>query len=1352
MENLNDLGESLNTEIVCTLAALGCSEGNDYYKSPDCLESLKDLIRFLRRDDTTCEIRRQLGYSEVLQNDLVAILKSCSSKEGEIFDMVIRLMVNLTQPAVLCFGNNIPEDRTGQHYYLDLVTQLQSYKEAFTEKEVMSVIGRELGRLLQMEWDDRLEEDSLLIERILLLIRNILHVPANKQAEKRTDDDASIHDQVIWNLHTNGIDDLLLFIASSPDERRWSMHILEIVTLMFREQNAESLAKAGQGRSTSEKKDDNRQLEILRQQELANKLTKARKFSGRHSRFGGTFYVQNMKAIDDKNQLIYHRPLPEVKNMSFDHNKTAPKKRKKQLPAKEMGEERRSTLSIRLFLKNFCLGFLENCYNPLMYLVKDNLKHGRSQENDETYFLWSMRFFMEFSRHHDFRVDYISETLSVVSFTDLLNIIIKFYDGMESNKAETLVWGRRLHLAIQAYKELLFNVMCMIKSDDAKLRDHAKIIQGNIFYTAEYRDTFLLLLRKFHMTKHTKSYLGDLIEAFHIFLKMLEIYCSGKTHIVVQKTKKVTRKKKRTPSTVAPVQLSAEETEQKWQDLASDLSAWLQGNAGEIPESIVPFDAASEIPVDEQKTNALLQIQGFLRNQQSADAVALLRAARDVWTEDELFGSAEMSAEDEFMCLNEIFKMKLSPVNMTNDFGVEEGEEEDTIPEEEEMAAVQTRETEFSIQEFLNKLATPSVIQPYCWLLKFYKENKDVTNHAIVKMLHRVAVDLKTPSMLFQLSLFGSFQKILSDPAASHYKEIVKFSRYIVAKFFEKLPKNPVLLAELVIWKTAKDCYEIEEGYGSLEFRSKSTNVAAWTFEEEEDLRQLYERYKGSDDLVDTIMENMSSDTKSRRQIMKKLVLMKLVTDRKELHKKAVKKGTWTEEETEQLRALFDEYKSTEGDIVEKMMEHMLNPSRTRRQVVNQLVNMGIVEDRKMLRKKRRKGERKKKNNNEDGFVVDDEIEDEDSEVENNDREEGFDDQSSSSDEESEEDSDANGDTLSSIISKLQSEGLGDQLQWIQSKLRRIADDREKTENEKWQPLPLVTITEENEEALSNKLFRKAMKKVGLKPPADEQETFWRIPVSLNPDRLRKAVEELDGKSIGENVEGNNAELSPVKGKNKARKETLAALAAARKKNGSASTRKRKERSARRTRGKEWRKTVNESTAESDVGNQSDEESSVTGSDVKTVTPPPSGNLNGLVSRKESAKRKKRLVKALDDSEDDDDEDQGTSAPQQQGRINNNNHQADDNVSAPETDDANDRTNRGRSNIEEDDLEYSTNVSDAEETSKITEKRKSETGKKRPRIESDDNDSDGDEEFDLPLIYHKKARRVLVDDDDDDDE
>ncbi|XP_073235962.1 protein timeless homolog [Porites lutea] len=1347
MENLNDLGDCLNTEIVCTLAGLGYSEGSDYYKSPDCLESLKDLVRFLRRDDTTCEIRRQLGYSEVLQNDLVAILKSCSSTEREIFDMVIRLMVNLTQPAVLCFGNNIPDDKTGQHYYLDLVTQLQSYKEAFTEKEVMSVIGRELGRLLQMEWDERLEEDSLLVERILLLLRNILHVPANKQAEKRTDDDASIHDQVIWNLHTNGIDDLLLFIASSPDERRWSMHVLEIVSLMLREQNAELLAKAGEGRSRNEKKEDERQLEILYQQELANKLNNARKFSGRHSRFGGTFYVQNMKSINDQNHLIYHRPLAEVNNMTFDHNKTAPKKRKKQLPAKEMGDERRSTLSIRLFLKNFCKGFLQNCYNPLMLVVKDNLKHGRSQENDETYFLWAMRFFMEFSRHHDFRVDYISETLSVVSFTDLLNIIIKFYDGCESNKSEALVWGRRLHLAIQAYKELILNVMYMDKSDDETLVENAKIIKGNIFYMSEYRDTLLSLVRKFHMSKHTKGYLRDLIEAFHIFLKMLEKYCSGKSHIVVQKKKKASKKKKRTPLSNSSANWTPEEIDQMWQDLASDLSAMLQGHTGDIPESVAPFDAASEIPVDEQKTSALSRIQGFLRNQQSGEAIALLRAARDVWPDDQ-FGSVGIGAEEEFMCVCDIFKMPLPNVTIPpENEGDEREEEEDALPEEEEVQAVQTRETEFSIQDFLNKLASPSLIQPYCWLLKFYKENKEATNHAIIKMLHRVAVDLKTPSMLFQLSLFRTFQKILSDPAANQYKEMVKFSRYIVAKFFEKLPNNPVLLAELVVWKTATDCYEIEEGYGSLALRNASKNAAVWTFEEEEELRELYEELKGSDDLVDKIMEKMSSDSKNRRQIMNKLVTLKLVTDRKELHKKPVKKRAWSEEENEQLRALYEEYKNSEEDIVERIMEHMLNSSRTRRQVVTQLVNLGVVEDRKLLRKKRKKGERKRKKD--DGFVVDDDVEDEDSEeADNSDREEGFDRPPSSSSEDSEEDGDldGSGDNLNNIISKLKTGGLSEQLEWIKSKLQRTADDRESTDKERWQPLPVVTITEENEEAMANKLFKKALMKVGLKPPANEQETFWRIPVNLNPEKLRRAAKDLEGSSVSENGEDNDAEFGspPVSNKSKSRKETLAALAAARKKSGSISSRKRRERTKRRSGGKEWRKTVNEIATENNSDNDnSDDNRSARDSDMDEAAPP--SEEQNATRKKESSKKVKRRVKALDESDEDDDV---SSVKIQNGEVESGGSEEEEERNGSKVASSTSNADKKANSVSDSDDDNG-NISDTEDINNNEEI--SEAGKKRPRNEDEDDSSDDDEEFNLPLNYHKKARRVLVEDDEDDE-
>ena len=58
--------------------------------------------------------------------------------------------------------------------------------------------------------------------------------------------------------------------------------------------------------------------------------------------------------------------------MSFDHNKTAPKKRKKQLPAKEMGEERRSTLSIRFGLAVICFqSNFVSCGNAVI----DSIKH-----------------------------------------------------------------------------------------------------------------------------------------------------------------------------------------------------------------------------------------------------------------------------------------------------------------------------------------------------------------------------------------------------------------------------------------------------------------------------------------------------------------------------------------------------------------------------------------------------------------------------------------------------------------------------------------------------------------------------------------------------------------------------------------------------------------------------------------------------------------------------------------------------------------------------------------------------------------------------------------------------------------
>lgn len=57
----------INTELVCVIASLGYNDGDEYFKAADCLSSLKVLARFLRREDETCNIRRQMGSSQLLQ-------------------------------------------------------------------------------------------------------------------------------------------------------------------------------------------------------------------------------------------------------------------------------------------------------------------------------------------------------------------------------------------------------------------------------------------------------------------------------------------------------------------------------------------------------------------------------------------------------------------------------------------------------------------------------------------------------------------------------------------------------------------------------------------------------------------------------------------------------------------------------------------------------------------------------------------------------------------------------------------------------------------------------------------------------------------------------------------------------------------------------------------------------------------------------------------------------------------------------------------------------------------------------------------------------------------------------------
>ena len=63
---------------------------------------------------------------------------------------------------------------------------------------IWKVLAQKVYDVLEKDWEDRKPEDTLLIERILILIRNLLHTPATSDDAKKTTTDLSTHDKLLW--------------------------------------------------------------------------------------------------------------------------------------------------------------------------------------------------------------------------------------------------------------------------------------------------------------------------------------------------------------------------------------------------------------------------------------------------------------------------------------------------------------------------------------------------------------------------------------------------------------------------------------------------------------------------------------------------------------------------------------------------------------------------------------------------------------------------------------------------------------------------------------------------------------------------------------------------------------------------------------------------------------------------------------------------------------------------------------------------------------------------------------------------------------------------------------------------
>ncbi|XP_050054655.1 protein timeless homolog isoform X3 [Aphis gossypii] len=1061
----------VHAELTATCNSLGYAGPEKYCIDPQCSEAVRDLIKFLRRDGDDHEIRRHLGTANIVETDLLPILIEYSNNL-DLFDLIIRLLVNLTTPALLIYNEQPPTEKTQSQYYLQIVSHLQKYKRAFTDVNVWNVIVNKLAKVIQAEYHEKGEEKVLSTVRLLILVRNILHVPADNDAECRPDNDANLHDQVLWAMHQSQLIDIIMYIACSVNEEQYYLHALEIISLMLRDQKASELANASINRTETEKQRDEHELKIVLDKERKEKMDKLKKYSGsRHSKFGGRFVVSGMKSIGE-NEMVVSSMTSNI-NKAFDRYKKPLKTPRNRLPLRDVGVERKSAFSVRLFLKEFCVEFLYGAYNMLMKHVREILVRSKGQPNDESYYFWAIQFFMEFNRNYKFEIKLVSETMALNIFHFVQERIEESREKLITDKKKIPIWSKRMHLGLKAYKELMETLLVMYQSKNPTLESSARTILTNLFYMVEYRDLLLGLLNLYDEVKFSRMYLKDVIETNHIFMKLLEHLGKKQRNLIVQcKSKKKTYKKSKTATQVTP-----ENDDSMWNNFSTNLKEIIQIHEQVNVIEARPYDPISEVPMEDQKVETMQRIQMHLRNKRLEESVQLLRASREVWPEDSYFGKPGLNSDDELDILKQIFFADLGTLtvflipgydenitesinlNDTENINVDE-EEEDC---EEDSSQIRTEETNFEFLDFVKKFAKPKILQSCCQLLKEFDTNSTYTNHAIVKLLHRITYDCKYSALMFQASVFRVFQKIFSSKNPNH-KELKHFAIFIMRKFTEVAKKNKKVFVELLFWKDLKVAYEIEEGYDADQ-KTKTTN---WNEEQEDELHRLHQEYAQDmpdEDEVAWICKNLIRQDRSKISIIKKLKQLDIIPIRKT--KRMVRE--FSEAEIVQITQIFQEFKDATCPINSIM--NKLDVKRPKNHIIDKILELGLIRDRKELLKKKSKDSNKSIKN-----------------------------QNQSSDE-SNDDLDLDYDTeptyhsLTSVyvlnsIKKIINKDMKTALLWLIESLDEAVDDLDVDESD----IPLLPLSDECMTAVNDVDFQDMMQILGLHRPSSIQETYWRIP------------------------------------------------------------------------------------------------------------------------------------------------------------------------------------------------------------------------------------------------------------------
>lgn len=521
-------------ELTVACSNLGSLDANDgtYMKDRDCKPCLREISRYLSADSKRHEARLFLGGLNVVKTDMIPLLcQYCDFNDGDsdLFTLVLRLCTNLTSSVLLLFENQeVPTEGEQLQLYRDLLHHLFRYKEAFASNEnIWSVLNVHLRHC---------DDDEIKFERLIVLIRNILHIPVDSTSDFGRFNDFDAHQMCLHQMEKAGLMSTLIQIASETQKgTEYCFHLMECFYLMLRDQNPKTIATAKSSSSKRTLDEDDADRKLLRELSERDKRKRAadKKQSYNNIAFKYTaFVVQNCKSISE-NGLILSKPIKSMSSVNLDAHKTMLRRAKNRRPLTsetpmDSSDKNKRSTRISYSLKMFCKMFVEKVYNNYMQQIKHNLIQKKGQADDESYYLWAIQFYTCFNRHLYLNIDNISETLSTSTLHFIQVLISGYQDKIKLEKKKFGDISKRLHLAVRAYREILSMIQAIDLDKNSEFSSKVESIKANLFGEIEYTSLLVTLFQQYDEPKHSLHYVKDLIETNDIFIELYDAF--SKTH------------------------------------------------------------------------------------------------------------------------------------------------------------------------------------------------------------------------------------------------------------------------------------------------------------------------------------------------------------------------------------------------------------------------------------------------------------------------------------------------------------------------------------------------------------------------------------------------------------------------------------------------------------------------------------------------------------------------------------------------------------------------------------------------------------------------------------------------------